>query len=108
VVTGVDHRAINGDRSSMVLDSNGNPVISYSILVREGQQVEDHLAVIRCGDASCASGNIFASPDRSPIAGGFSSLRLDSRDRPVISYQHIVDLLRPAVYLLHCGSSTCN
>jgi len=108
VLTSVDHRASNGNRSSMVLDSDGNPVISYAILVREGQQVEDHLAVIRCGDPNCASGNVSASPDRSAIAGGFSSLRLDSRDRPVISYQHIVDLLRPAVYLMHCGSRTCN
>lgn len=108
VLKGIDHRASNGNRSSLALDGDGHPVISYAILVREGQKFEDHLAVIHCDDANCASGNLSATPDRGPISGGLSSMRLDSRGRPVISYQHTVDILRPAVYVMHCGSTTCN
>lgn len=107
VISSVDRRESNGNRSSLVLDSDGNPVISYTIMVKKGQQFEDHLAVLRCGDANCGGGNSLATPDLSPINGPLSSLQLDSRGRPVISYQRINNLLSPGLYVLHCANPAC-
>jgi hypothetical protein len=108
VITRVDAQSANGERGSIVLDQSGKPIISYTVLIRNGHQVEDHLAVLHCGDANCSTGNSIVMPDVQPITGPLSSLQLDRQGRPVISYQRIADLINPALYVLHCARATCN
>ena len=103
--------------SSVALDANGNPVISYL------DSANQHLKVLHCGDPNCTSGNSIASPDAWGSGfGGFlvrqndTSLALDAGGNPVVSY--VADWITPCgpfgrvcgaeeLRVLHCGDSDC-
>lgn len=104
VITLLDAAAVTPDQGSIVLDSHGNPVVSYE--VQQGRA--DRLTIAHCGDANCSAGNTFAYPDLSNLNGPFSSLQLDRQGRPVVSYQRSKSITNSFVFLLHCGSTTCN
>jgi hypothetical protein len=104
VITTVDPLALDGGGSSMVLDGNGNPAISYTLF----QGGKNRLTILRCGDANCSTGNTFANPDLSSDNGLGSSLQLDAHGRPVASYQRFDLRLNSYLFLLHCGSPSCN
>lgn len=104
VVTTVDASGLDGGKSSLLLGNNGNPIVTYTVF----QGGKNQLTVLTCGDANCASGNVFAHPDTSNDNGLDSSLRLDAQGRPVISYQRFDQQLNSSLLLLHCGTTTCN
>lgn len=104
VITLLDSGAVFMDQGSIILDGNGNPVVSYE--VQQGRA--DRLTVVHCGDANCSSNNTFVQPDASNLNGGSSSLQLDQLGRPVVSYQRSKSITNSFVFLLHCGSTTCN
>lgn len=86
--------------SSIVLDANGFPVVSY---VNAGV---GPLKVARCTNAGCVSPIVSvadnATGDRS---GSYSSLVLDARGNPIISS---FDAVKDRLVVIHCVESFCN
>ncbi len=80
--------------TSLVLDSSGNPVVSYAFQ-------QPGLMLLHCGDASCSAGNVITD---NVFGARFPSLALDATGNPVVS------LARPvnnSLVLLHCNDVNC-
>ena len=92
VITSPDTSGNAGIDTSIALDGNGFPVVSY---YESGQG----LKVLHCGDANCATGNTITFADAS--GGRNSSLALDGAGNPVVSYEG------PGLKVLHCGDPNC-
>jgi len=87
-----------GQWTSMALDSNGRPVVSYWDATR------NQLKVLHCGDVNCWD-STSTYPDPSSNVGQYTSLALDSNGRPVVSYY---DASAHALKVLHCGDANCS
>ena len=87
-----------GSSSSLVLDADGNPVVSYS------DSTNNDLKVLHCNDPNCAGGDeSIESPDTTGNDGYYTSLELDAVGNPVISYLGgAVDLK-----VMHCNDPNC-
>jgi len=88
-----------GSYTSLEIDSAGRPVVSY----RDVSHFD--LRVLRCGNATCTSGNAISAPDYGGAVGSFSSLTLDSVNNPVLSYW---DASHSRLKVLHCGDPVCS
>ena len=88
-----------GRYTSIVLDANGYPVVSYHDVTNQD------LRILRCGDENCASGNSIISPDTIGNVGVAPSLQLDSMGNPVVAHY---DLGTRDLRVLHCGDATCS
>ncbi len=93
----VDSTGNVGMYSSLVLDENGYPVISYY----DG----GNLNLVHCGDELCSSGNVIATVDSDGDVGLYTSLVLDSNGHPVISY---LDFTNFVLKLAYCGDVNCS
>jgi LPXTG-site transpeptidase (sortase) family protein len=87
-----------GHFPSLVLNSNGFPVISYH------DQSNNDLKVAICGNATCTSSNILTAVDTIGYVGSFTSLALNSSGFPVISYN---DESNSDLKVAVCGNATC-
>ena len=86
-----------GMYSSLALDSQGNPVISY--------YADSNLNLLHCGDPLCSSGNLITTVDSNGDVGLYPALVLDSSGHPVISY---LDLTNFSLKLARCGDVNCS
>jgi hypothetical protein len=94
----VDNNGQVGVGSSLTLDSNDRPVISYYDISN------GHLKLAHCADANCTSDTSIITVDSSGDVGRQSSLVLDSSGRPVIGY---FDAGNSALKLAHCADANC-
>ena len=86
--------------TSIVLDAEGNPVVSY----HEG--LSGDLNVLHCNDVNCAGNDeSITAPDTAGDVGRWSSIRLDAVGNPVISYQ---DFTNQDLKVLHCTDVNCS
>jgi hypothetical protein len=87
-----------GRYSALVLDSAGNPVISYHDITNRT------LKLVKCGNATCTSGNSFQTVDSALNVGWYTALALDSAGNPVISYW---DFGNGDLRVAKCSNPTC-
>jgi hypothetical protein len=78
--------------TSIAVPADGLPVVSYY------DELLDALIVVKCGNASCSSGNTSAQPD----LGLYSAVAVSADGLPIIAYTKS-DLLTVA----KCGNATC-
>ena len=84
---------------SIVLDSSGNPVISYLVWS------DFDLRIMHCNDPNCTGGDeSIETPDTVGDLGGYNSLALDASGNPVVSYYHWTD---GDLKVLHCNDPNC-
>lgn len=88
-----------GAFSAMILDNNGNPIISY---YKDGFNLED-LMLAHCGDPTCTSNTVFTPIDTVGNTGLYTSIARNSAGHPVISYYTLGNGLKIAV----CGNVNC-
>jgi len=84
---------------SIVLDVNGNPVISYY------DATGDDLKVLHCTNPNCSGTQTSQSPDTVGIVGRDTSIALDTAGNPVISYY---DTTNNHLRLLRCTNPNCS
>jgi hypothetical protein len=86
-----------GQFTSIVLDSNGYPVISY-------YTVGSGIKVIHCGDANCSTGNNANVVDGTATTSTMTSLHLDGSGNPVVAYYQSTG---GDLKLSHCSNPNC-
>jgi hypothetical protein len=95
----LDSTGRRGLYTSLALDAEGFPVVSYY----DGNN--GALKVARCYDPNCASAGYVTVDDTRKKVGRFTSLALDAEGFPVISYFSLTDF---DLKLAHCVSPTCD
>ncbi len=98
-ITTLDTASGSGLYTSLRIDANGFPVVSYQI------SGSNDLKVLHCGDTTCSSGNTITSPDTNGAVGRYTSLALDAAGFPIVSYY---DVTNGDLKVLHCGDTTCS
>jgi hypothetical protein len=98
-VQAVDIDGVVGMYTSLALDSNGFPVVSYY------DNTYGLLKVLHCNDPSCmGEDESIQTVDSNGIVGLFTSLVLDANGFPVISYYNFTSF---DLKVVHCNDVNC-
>ncbi len=103
----VDSTGDVGQYTSLALDANGFPVISYYDFIDNPAPQADNgrLKLVHCNDVSCTGNNENVQiVDGTGNVGSFSSLVLDANGFPVISYRNAGN---NDLKLAHCNDVNC-
>ena len=94
------------NRTRLMLDSAGHPVIYY--VVGFGHPSSSTLRLAHCDDSECAGGDEAITAVRNLFGGGFGSFVLDAAGNPVISVTE-GSTFSPSINLLliYCGDANC-
>ncbi len=84
-----------GIGSSLALDADGNPIVSYRDITN------GDLRVLHCTDPACLGGNTITSPAMMNL--GMTSLALDAGGNAVVSYT-----VNGELQVIHCGNPSCS
>lgn len=96
----VDASAGRGLFTSLALDGEDNPVITYY------ESVVGDLLLLRCNDPACSGGDdLSVTLDSTGDVGPFSSVALDRSGSPVVSYY---DLSNGDLRLMRCNDPGCS
>jgi len=98
-IVAVDNAGTVGQYTSLMLDAQGNPIISYYDVS------EAKLKVAHCFDKNCAQFNAILTPDAANNVGQYTSMTVDNHGNPVVSYY---DQANSALKILHCGNASCS
>jgi hypothetical protein len=101
----VDSTGDVGSSSSILIGSDGLPVIKYDYLYPIGECEYPYLRVAHCGNATCSSGNQITQIGESSI----SFMAIGGDGMPVISYYE--DVNQDGIYGLkvtHCENIACS
>ncbi|UPA22890.1 S-layer homology domain-containing protein [Candidatus Peribacteria bacterium] len=96
--TAVDTAGSVGHYTSLEVDSNGFPVISYY------DSSNTNLKVAKCANAGCTSATTLTTVDATGSMGEYTSLALGTDGFPVISYY---DTTNTALKVAKCFNSGC-
>ncbi|MEX2236759.1 MAG: calcium-binding protein [Dehalococcoidia bacterium] len=94
------------DGADVVIDGNGNPVISF--------YGPNNLQILRCDDPLCAGVEtpLVLDNGRANNAGGGTSLELDGNGFPVVSFgygtEHPQTITDQSLRLVHCLNAACS
>jgi hypothetical protein len=98
-ITAVDSGGQVGAYTSIAVGADGLPIISYY----DGTNYD--LKVLKCGNASCSSGNTLTSADSTGDVGAHNSITIGIDGLPVISYY---DYTNGNLKVVKCGNPSCS
>ena len=97
-LTVVDSLVRAMSNSSIVIGTDGLPVVSYFDLTT------DDLKVAHCGNVTCTAGNTLTTVDSVGSVGSGASIAIGADGLPVMSYR---DSTINGLKVAHCGNVTC-
>ncbi len=103
IITTVDSAGDVGEYSSIAMGTDGLPIISYF----DSTLSYHDLKVVKCGNASCSSGNIITTVDSSGNVGSNTSIAIGTEGLPVISYIHY-NANKSRLKVVKCGNTSCS
>ncbi len=100
IASGLTTPASNFLSGSIAVDPTGKPYVVYS--TDSGNNNNDILYIVRCGNAACSSGNSSPVAIDSLHGKGYQDIAIGSDGLPVISYGY------GGIDIIKCGNTACN
>jgi len=98
-VTTVDADGNVGSGASIVIGTNGFPLVSYR------DDTFRNLKILSCGNLACTEGNSISVADSTGAVNSDTSIWIGIDGLPIVSYR---DFLDNFLKVLHCGDATCS
>ena len=95
----LDSASNGGLYTSIVIGTDGNPVMSYY------DSSNGDLKVVKCSNTSCSSSNTIVTLDSTGNVGSFTSIAIGTDGNPVMSYY---DTSNQDLKVLKCSSPSCS